>query len=220
MENKDPSVSNAPNTDVSNTDQVKDQTVAYETFQKAVGQKKAFQEKASAFEKENADLKKQIEGFKNSAQEEKARADGDWKALLEAKDQKINQLSQERDEAITGFKEASGTLDNAVKLNAVYEQLPGKIKNPAYAHFIDTTKVVINPDTGEIDSDSVKTVVDIFMMEHKDLIDTKNFKGLPGDSANGGFADPIKKYQQTELKDMRKAAPEAVRQLKKKLGLV
>ena len=154
------------------------QTVAYESYQKVLGEKKAFQAKFNELQEQfNSVMDTQKQAEANRLSEE-----GDYKKLLELREKeiqdfkaKVDTLSQERDGAI---KENRDTW----KLQAFYQELPGKIKKTEYLNFIDLDSIVFDPETREIDPASLKSTVSSFMENYSDLVDTKQFKSLPSDA--------------------------------------
>ena len=224
MTSTDSSASSASETVVSNDDSSKEKkdVVDYASFQKAVAQKKAVQARAEAAEaklKELDDKLNALENAKLSEQDLKLKAAGEWQKVIESRDAQINELKNKYDETLGKYEQTNKTLDDAVKLNAVYSKLPGKLKNPKYAGFIELEKIAINPETGDVDSSTVDDVVNSFCKEHRELLDTKNFKGLPGDAARSSQILTVDAFRQRPLAEMKKSLPEAVRAEKLRLGI-
>jgi hypothetical protein len=223
MSDESQSVSNAPDSTASSDESTKQKDVVdYASFQKAVAQKKAFQQKVEAAEaklKEMTDKLTAYESAKSQEEENKNREAGEWQKVVAAKEKQIEELKSQYDETKVKYEQTNRTLDDAVKLNAVYAKLPGKIKNAKYSAFIDLDKVAINPESGEIDMATVDEVVNVFVKEHRELLDTKNFKGLPGDAASGMSILNAETFRSKPLNEMKKALPDAVRAAKKRMGI-
>lgn len=191
-----------------------DGKVDYKSFDKLVGQLKKQKElndqlstRVNAFETE----KKQIE-------ESKLVDQGEYKKLLELKARENATLTEQLNGATSQVENANKTLIDAQKLQAVYEQLPGKIKNPKYMNFIDLDGVAYNPETREVDLESAKMTANAFVDSHKELIDTSHVGRLPHGSTSTG-QPLLKTYKDLPLTDMRGKIGEAVRQAKLEQGL-
>lgn len=223
MSTDNQSAGSATDSNAGSTEAGKEKNVVdFISFQKAVDQKKAFQAKAEQIEKERNELKAQLDALaaaKLQEQELKNKEAGEWQKVIEAKESQLSELRKQYEETRSKYEQTNKTLDDAVKLNAIYSKLPGKLKNPKYAGFIDLDKVAINPESGEVDSDTVDEVVSNFVKEHRELIDTKNFKGLPGDAATGQTTITAEAYRSKPLDEMKKSLPEAVRAEMRRRGI-
>ena len=232
-DNTDPNASSVSDLSTSSANSEKDptpKTVDYASFQKSVDQEKGLrkrvQENATLMLEQaniNKELQAKLDGIKateNEIADKKMREKGQWDKLLDAKVQEVEKYKSERDQATEAFTEAEKLIYNSAKLKAVEDMLPGKFKNPAYSQFIDVESVAMNPETGEIDMETVKAVTDNFLTEHKDLLDTKTFKGLPGSAAGmGGTGNAAEKFKNADLKDMRALGVQAIIARKKQLGI-
>ena len=67
--------------------------VKYETYQRLLAQRKADQARMQSLE-EKAKALEVLEAEKAKLHEEKLKAEGNWKALLDAREAKISELSQ------------------------------------------------------------------------------------------------------------------------------
>lgn len=192
---------------VSDDTQVKKDQVDYASFNKVLGQYK----KAKSV---NEELQSELENYKKAEQEikEKKLADqGEYNKLLELKEQKLKELTDQLENAQAEKQTASETLINAQKLGAVYEKLPGKLKNNKFMQFIDIDSVVRNPETGEIDAESASVVANQFMEEFDYAVDTSHVGRIRG-TASSTTTPLHKSFKELPLKDMRKNVAEAVRQ--------
>jgi len=178
-------------------DQKKD-TVAYESFQKALNEKKLaqanvleMQSKLDAYEKTQKEL-----------EETKLNEKGEYKKLVELREQELNETKlklQESEDKSKGYKE---NLQDTWKLQAFYEELPGQIKRHEYLNFVDLESIVVDPETRQVDKASIQNVVSKFMEEHADLVKTRQFNGLPGDASNSTARKlDIESWKSLSLKD-------------------
>lgn len=208
----------APGQDAGSADQGLNQgqkdSVKYETFDKLVGQLKKTKEL-------NENLSQRLDAFeteKRQLEETKLAEQGEYKKLLEMRTAEIKELQNSVVTERSEKEVANRTLNDAQKLQAVYEELPGKIKHQRYMQFIDLDKVAINPETGDVDRESAKLTANLFAEEHTALIDTTHVGRLPGNPASTN--QPIsKRFRELPLKDMRANMAQAVQEAKKELGL-
>ena len=136
-----------------------DKTVTYSTYKKVLSQEKNLR---ARLEEANAVIAEKE--AKEKAEEEKRLSEqGEYKKLLELERKKREELEGKT-------KDYERSILDAHKLNAFKEKLGGRVANPAYYDFVDLDNIVINPETGEIDSASVQAVVDKFVVEHSPLI--------------------------------------------------
>jgi len=214
-------VDNATDSSVDNTFQneqgkkVENKIIDYKTYEKLLNRHKKTEEI-------NGQLSKQVQTFQDErkAQEEsKLVEQGEYKKLLDLREAEVNEWKQKFSAVDEEKKSVYNTLNDAQKLQAVYDKLPGRLKNQKYMSFIDLESVAFNPETSEIDSQSVDLVVNSFMEEHKDLVDTSHVGRLPG-NAPGQTTTPIhKRFADLPLKEMRANMANAVKQKKQELGV-
>lgn len=143
------------------------QTVAYDTYKKAMDDLKETQRKL-----------KEIEGKTQAEIEAKLKEQGDWKALAESREQKVKDLEAK----LNGTETA---ITDSIKLNAFQKHLGGKLKSEKYFDFVDTSKIAINPETKRVDEESVKSVVAEFLKEHTHLVDFGKKPGMPQKTKDG-----------------------------------
>lgn len=208
----------APDPSVGNTDpgstQKKGDTVSYDSFDKLVGQLKKSKENVDMLTKQVTDF----ESEKKRIEEGKLAEQGEFKKLLEMRETEIGTLRESLNLEKDKSNVASKTLVDAQKLQAVYEELPGRIKNSKYMQFIDLEGVAYNPDTGQVDRESAKLSANKFAEDHVSLIDTSHIGKLPSDSSSTG--QPISStFKSLSLKEMRANLSTAVKQRKTELGI-
>jgi DNA repair exonuclease SbcCD ATPase subunit len=207
--------------------------VSYETYQKTLKQVKSKQEKLQGLEDELTNAQKalaEIKAEKESVRREQDRLkeeqmlkQGKVEKVLEMKqqqwEQKEKKYQEELDKERSLRTETESTLEGATKLQAFFDKLPGKLKHRDYIAHVELENIIADPETGEIDDESLQKEVNKFMEKHKDLVDTKSFKSLPGQYPSGPGYVTAKTFKDLPLKDMRKELPNVVREAKRKFGL-
>lgn len=190
--------SGTPN-EAASGDHKETQSVAYSSYQKVLNEKKSFQAKVE-------ELTNRINEFET----QKLNEQGDYKKLVELRESKINELQAQLKEIAEAKDHAVKENQDTWKLQAFYQELPGKIKKHDYLGFVDLDSIVIDPETKRVDETSVKEVVGRFMEEYSDLVETKSFKGLPGDAPKGAQAKPFNKMSLEEKRAASRAAIESI----------
>lgn len=189
--------------------------VSYESHQKLLGQLKNTKEQAKLME-EKLNL---FEQKQKEIEESKLAEKGEYQKLLELRQNEIADLKAKVEaEAQEKFK-ASKALEDTWKLQSFYDKLPGKVKRREYLNFVDLDAIAFNPDTGQIDDQSVDIVVNDFMKNHKDLVDTKSFGKLPGDAPSSMTTIDAQTFKNLSLKDMKLKMKDAVQAAKRKQGV-
>jgi len=221
-------VSNAPEDTVSNSAQSKENQnipktldvdgesmpINHKSFEKVVGQYK----KAKATK---AEMQDQIDSYqkKEREREEHQLAEkGEYSKLLELKEKEILELNGKLTTTSEEKDNAHRTLVDAQKMDAVFNKLPGRLKNNKYMSFVDIDNVVINPDTGDIDEKSAAAVANQFMESHSELVDTSHVGGFYGKSSAPNTS-PSSTYKDLPLKEMRLNIAAAVRAAKQEKGI-
>ena len=158
MSEKDLGVSDAP--PVVSDDKV--QTVTYETYSKLLGQRKADQE-------ETRKLKEQlgiIEQSKDAESEAKLVEDKKWSEAFDLKNKQLEERNKRISELETNVTSLNTEFDTATRLQAVADKLPGKLKKSEYYNFIDTSKIIVDPETNALDETSVAEVANNFIKDY------------------------------------------------------
>ena len=156
-------------------------TVAYESFAKALDEKKRAQAKSD-------ELQRQLDEIQNRAkieEETKLKEKGEFQKLLELREQKVVKLEEQLKMAEDRASGAERAVTDTWKLSHFYEKLPGKLKNKEYLTFVPLEDIVLNPETKDVDTESLDKVVNTFMEKHGHLVEKQSKGRLPGDAANG-----------------------------------
>lgn len=136
------------------------ETVSYDTHKRTLAQRAKLKEERDAL---NAELEK-FRQAEREREEAKLKEQGEYKKLLEAKEERIRQLEG-------NTREYEQRFVNAHKLNAFKEALGAGLRKPEYYDFVELEKIVIDPDTGLVDHDSLAPVVDDFRTKYDELVD-------------------------------------------------
>lgn len=148
-------------------------SVSYETYQKTLDEAKTAKAKLRAIEDE-----------KNKIQEEKMKSDGDWKGLLEARENRIKELESETTEIKQKYTGLNERVTSSQKLSKVLAKLGGDL-DPKYYGLIDINDVKINPETGEIDDMSASKVAENYRTEYAETIKKKFNPNSMGENRPG-----------------------------------
>lgn len=158
----------------------KKDSVAYETHQKLLGEKKRVQ----------ADLDVLLK-----AQEERERKEleskGEYQKLLENERKKA-------EEADTKFKSLQSEMIQGRKGNAILKALDHGV-DPKFFAFLPLDQVLLDPDTGEINQTSVAKAAENFRKDFPELLKGKNGPQLPN-AAPQGSALTISRDEWEKLK--------------------
>jgi len=142
------------------------QTVSYDSHQKLLKEKKAIQARLADFEKKEKE-----------AAEAKAKADGNYKQLLEERDKKIAELEGT-------VSEGNKRWESTAKLNAFLDSVDGEIPKQ-YWSLIDIENIAINPETELPDEMSVKEAVKKFSKTYPDVVKKRTGSKLPNTPPQG-----------------------------------
>jgi len=146
-------------------------TVSYDSFQKALDEKKKLAERLKTLEDEKA------------AQERKALEENDrYKELYESTKQDLEKVQ-------TAYTTLDSQIKDSTKVHAVLNTLEGSVDSK-YWGFIDTKSVVMD-DNGNIDENSAKKVAEKFQKEHGLLISKPQTANVPPNPPKGSNGSSI-----------------------------
>lgn len=144
--------------------------LSYETYQRTVAEAKKLRQ-------EREEMARKLEAFeaeKRELEEKKLVEKGEIQKVLEAE-------RKRREEAEKKLNEREKTLLDAHKLAAFREKLPGRLASNEYYSFVDVDAIAVDPSTGELDENTLKSVVDSFVAKHGRLLEVDRRK-LPSDA--------------------------------------
>ena len=141
--------------------------------------------------------------------EKKLREQGEYKQLLTQREEALKLKDVELEEEKKKSRLANDTLLEARKLSAFENKLGGRLKNDKYLSFVNTQGIVIDPETGDLDSASVESTVKNFLGEHKELV---NFQAgrMPNYAGGSNGNVSAKEWKGMTLKDKYKNLSSAV----------
>ena len=163
-------------------DNAKKDVVSHESFQTLLRQRKADQERLRTAEEKLKRLD-ELEANESKLNDEKLKSDGNWKALLESRENKLKEIQETNTTLKELVKSFEDKFTSAHKINAFKEAIGGNLKRNEYYSFIELDKIALNPDTGAIDDKTIKSYANEFTNKYKDLIEFK-VKRLPTGSAS------------------------------------
>lgn len=158
----DPSQSSSATPELKSSDVVK-----YETYSRVLAEAKKLKDKV-----------KEYENTLQQSQEAKLKEQNEWKALAEQYKTKLDQTS-------SVLQEQERSIINGLKYHEFEKHLGGKLKNKDYATFVDFDKIILNPETRQVDPDSVKAVASDFVKAHPSLVEFGSQGKLPNQAATG-----------------------------------
>ena len=155
-------------------------SVTYETHRKLLDEKKKIQARLEAFEAE-----------KKAKEEEEAKRKGDFETLLRTR--------EEENQTLKAQLKAKEELEvKRRKLAAVLDSIGGEVE-PKWFSLIDTSQVVVNPDTGEVDQMTVTKAVENLRKTWPEMIKNPNPARLPADAPKGNTAGKISRDEWLKL---------------------
>jgi hypothetical protein len=159
--------------------------VKYETYRGVLSEAKKLKEKVKEYEAHIA-----------QSQEQKLVEQNEWKALAEQYKSKLDQTS-------SVLEEQERSIINGLKYHEFEKHLGGKLKNKDYATFIDFEKIILNPETKQVDTDSVKTVTSEFIKNHPGLVEF-NLQGKLPNQAATNYSPGSKSISEMDSKELEK----------------
>lgn len=149
------------------------QHVSYETYKKTLDEAKTAKAKLKAIEEE-----------KQRLAEEKMVAEGNWKGLLEARENRIKELEEETNAIKGQYGELNERITGSKKLSKVLSKIGGDI-DEKYFGLIDISDVKVNPETGEVDDMSAAKVAESFRTMYPETIKKKFDPKSMGEDRSG-----------------------------------
>lgn len=179
MDSKDANPPVGDNSATSGQESSKD-TVAYETHQKLLSEKKKMAEKLAAFETEKSEREKQ-----------ELEAKGEYQKLLDLEKKRA-------DEALAKVNEFETQMTHARKLKALLGALGGQVDDK-FLGFLPIDQIVIDPETKEVNPTSVASVADSIKKQFPEFIKQANGARLPNAAPQGNEAGKISEAEWNKL---------------------
>ena len=178
-------VSDAPQTTSGQPENSQDK-VAYDTYRRVLSEAKKLKDELRLIKEQE-----------QKSHETKLKEQNEWKALAEAKSGQVEHLEK-------AFKDQNEQIVNGMKYQEFEKHLGGRLKDRDYATFIDFDKIVINPETKQIDAESVKGVVAEFVKKHSPLVEFQGAAKIPnvaGSSPSNFGSKSLDKMDSKEFAD-------------------
>lgn len=178
-------VSDAPQTNSVQPENPQDK-VAYDTYRRVLSEAKKLKDELRLIKEQE-----------QKSHETKLKEQNEWKALAEAKSGQVEHLEK-------AFKDQNEQIVNGMKYQEFEKHLGGRLKDRDYATFIDFDKIVINPETKQIDAESVKGVVAEFVKKHSPLVEFQGTAKIPnvsGSSPSNFGSKSLDKMDSKEFAD-------------------
>ena len=129
-----------------------------------------------------------------------------WKEYAALKEKEAEDLKSK-------YESQRDRILDSKKMAAFLEHAPVKKK---FWDNVDLTKIVTNPETGEIDRVSVQNYAESFSKEFSETLETTAGPKLPQNATAGGTAGlTLEEYRKLSAKEMRERAPEVAELLSK-----
>lgn len=151
-------------------------TVAYDTYRKVLAEKKKRDEDFRAAQEELSALKR----AEKERTEAELKAKEDFKKLVELREKELNEVKSKYD----GL---NSSIQESVKFSAFLENLPGQL-DKKFWKMVDTSEVIIDPESGEPDPTSIKKATEKFVAQYGELVQTPGKAKLPNQAATTATA--------------------------------
>jgi len=175
------------------TPEPKKENVSYDTHRKLLDEKKKVQEERDRLRLE-----------KDAREKKEMEARGEYQKMLEIERKAREELEsklQARDE-----REAS-----ARKLSAVLKSLDSEVDEKYWA-LLNHDQVAIDPETGEIDRNSVAFLVETVKKTFPEILKRRGGPGFPSDAPKGNMGGKIteSEWKKLPLQEMTKYKPDQI----------
>ena len=178
----------------SSKSETKEDVVAYDSYRRLLGEKKKEQEEKLKLSRELKELRDE----KKSREESSLKEQNDWKSLAERRGEEL----VEKENYIKGVAQDRA---NAKKLDSFLEAVGSKIDRKFWG-LIGLDKILINPDTGDVDEMTVTKQVEAWKKEYPETLGYRGSTAkLPTDSPKPeGVTLDYNTWTSMSAKDMKK----------------
>ena len=122
---------------------------------------------------------------KAQLEEDRLKKEGQFQVLLEQRDKTIAELNSTLEDTNSRLSHKEESILNLRKASAFEREIGGKLKKDGYWNHVDFKAIALNPDTGEIDKESLRNVADNFVKEYKELVNFGANGNFPNGAPNG-----------------------------------
>ena len=148
---------------------------------------------------------KEFEQRDKEKEEAKLKEANEWKQLVDLKEKELSEhkttLQQMKDQAVVRSK-----LESFVSTIGV-----GKV-DQKYWQLIDLDKIVVNPETGDVDKNSVAKAVEDFKKDYPQIIIGQGKAPLPTDAPQTAQTISYSEWLKLPAKEMRKRLKDIVKE--------
>lgn len=159
---------------------VENDKVSYDTYSRVLG-------KLKKTEQEMGEYRSVVQKFQEQQrlkEEEDLIKQNDFESFKSLKERELAEAQKRMSELESSLSKKDQMILNTHKLTAFYDKIPGKIKKREYLSFVPLDQIEINPETFEVDEDSLMKTVNGFMQNHgSDLVDMKKIS-MPSEAAD------------------------------------
>ncbi len=194
------------------------QTVNYETYQKSVSQERNLRERLSTMEGQLNTFKtaeKDREDKRVRDKEDNLTRQGEYKKLVEIRDQKIKELENAVNSAKEDNSYLTGVIVEEKRARAFKDNIAGKLRRPEFISHANLESIIINPETGEVDKESTIKVCNEFMESYgNSLVDAGSFGLLPNGAPRTATGTKLtqNQWESLPLKEMRKRISDVIKE--------
>lgn len=168
-------------------------SVSYETHSRLLNQKKKADEELEVLRNE-----------KKQRDEDDAKKRGDYEALLKSREEELAKVKGD-------YNALNSRIMDARKLTAVISAAGSPI-DPKWHGLIDTSKVLVNPETGDVDNMSATKVIEDLRKQWPEMFAKPSAPQLPANAPQGNGAGKISRAEWLKLdsKKMKEWKPDQI----------
>lgn len=176
-----------------NENNSKKDSVAFETYDRLLGEKKKMQDALKAEREKN----KQYEDNLKSQSEKELAEKEEWKKLLAIREKEL----EEANSKLTTHEKQT---INARKIDSVLKTMDGEVSDKYWIHF-DLDSIAIDPETNKVDEMTVAAEVERFRKEHPMLVRSRSRQksGLPNEAPGKSSRLTHDQWRKLPAKEMR-----------------
>lgn len=157
--------------------------VAYETYQKALREKKNAQEKLNDLSSKLADYEAKLKEENEAKLKEKE----DFKTLLQLREKELGEFKSK-------YEQTQNAIMEGMKFNAFTKNLSGRL-DEAFHPLVDLSSIPIDPNTNLPDETSIKKAAIEFEQKYARVLDKTSSARLPNSAATNSSAATLDAFK-------------------------
>lgn len=173
--------------------------VAYETYQKLLGEKKSRDAQLAEYQKRFDE----IEAKRKADAEAKLKEKEDFASLLKLREEELNELKDRLNAKDSELGETKRTIENGIKLQTFLGALEGNVDRKFW-NMIDLDSIVIDPTSGTPDPTSIKRTADLFAKTYPELIRKNQTARTPDSAASGAQGLSYEQWLKLPVEEMKR----------------